>query len=178
MLGRKYTFKKFSSNFQDSLNEAWENLLELIDTRTQMLAASAQLHKFFHDCRDTLSRILEKSHSIPEDLGRDASSVSKLVRKHQNFLNDLQTIETQVGELLAFCKACGMGGGGHVRVDEHLAVEQRFSHICNAHSLVFEALYEASMTETIFFGILKHRLDYSMNKFKSPLGHSLLSSNT
>lgn len=43
---------------QDALNEAWENLLELIDTRTQMLAASALLHKFFHDCRDTLSRIL------------------------------------------------------------------------------------------------------------------------
>lgn len=44
--------------WKDNLNEAWENLLELIDTRTQMLEASLKLHKFFHDCRDTLSRIL------------------------------------------------------------------------------------------------------------------------
>lgn len=72
--------------WKDSLNEAWENLLELIDTRMQMLETSRMLHKFFHDCRDCLSRILEKNHSIPEDLGRDSSSVGALKRKHQNFL--------------------------------------------------------------------------------------------
>lgn len=52
----------------------------------QMLEASRMLHKFFHDCRDCLSRILEKNHAIPEDLGRDSSSVGALRRKHQNFL--------------------------------------------------------------------------------------------
>lgn len=72
--------------WKDSLNEAWGNLLELIDTRMQMLEASRMLHKFFHNCRDCLSRILEKNHSIPEDLGRDSSSVGALKRKHQNFL--------------------------------------------------------------------------------------------
>lgn len=46
------------AQWKDNVNEAWENLLELIDTRTQMLEASRKLHKFFHDCRDTLSRIL------------------------------------------------------------------------------------------------------------------------
>ncbi|VDN35112.1 unnamed protein product, partial [Gongylonema pulchrum] len=60
--------------WKDSLNEAWGNLLELMDTRMQMLEASRMLHKFFHDCRDCLSRILEKNHAIPEDLGRDSSS--------------------------------------------------------------------------------------------------------
>lgn len=53
-----------------SLNEAWENLVELIDTRSQILEASRQMHKFFYDCRDCLARILEKSHSLPEELGR------------------------------------------------------------------------------------------------------------
>ncbi|VDN06971.1 unnamed protein product [Thelazia callipaeda] len=85
--------------WKDSLNEAWENLLELIDTRMQMLEASRMLHKFFHDCRDCLSRILEKNHSIPEDLGRDSSSVGALKRKHQNFLKDIEAIGQQVAQI-------------------------------------------------------------------------------
>lgn len=85
--------------WKDSLNEAWENLIELIDTRSQMLEASRRMHKFFHDCRDCLSRILEKTHSMPEELGRDSSSVGELSRKHQNFLKDIDAIGTQVQQI-------------------------------------------------------------------------------
>lgn len=62
----------------------------------QMLAASRELHKFFHDCKDVLGRILEKQHSMSDELGRDAGSVSALQRKHQNFLQDLLTLQSQV----------------------------------------------------------------------------------
>ncbi|CAH2015628.1 unnamed protein product, partial [Acanthoscelides obtectus] len=48
------------AEWKDGLNEAWQDLLELIETRMQMLAASRELHKFFHDCKDVLSRIVEK----------------------------------------------------------------------------------------------------------------------
>uniref|UniRef100_F1KPP4 Spectrin beta chain n=1 Tax=Ascaris suum TaxID=6253 RepID=F1KPP4_ASCSU len=85
--------------WKDSLNEAWENLLELMDTRLQLLDASRLLHKFFHDCRDCLSRILEKNHAIPEELGRDSSSVGALKRKHQNFLKDIEAIGQQVAQI-------------------------------------------------------------------------------
>ncbi|TKR87947.1 hypothetical protein L596_012272 [Steinernema carpocapsae] len=85
--------------WKDSLNEAWENLLELIETRTLMLQASLQLHKFFHDCRDCLSRIMEKTHALPEDLGRDSSSVGALSRKHFNFLKDIDAIGEQVKQI-------------------------------------------------------------------------------
>ncbi|KAK0414269.1 hypothetical protein QR680_007238 [Steinernema hermaphroditum] len=85
--------------WKDSLNEAWENLLELIETRTLMLQASLQLHKFFHDCRDCLSRIMEKTHALPEDLGRDSSSVGTLSRKHFNFLKDIEAIGEQVKQI-------------------------------------------------------------------------------
>lgn len=43
---------------KDGLNEAWADLIEMIETRTQMLTASYELHKFFHDSRDLLDRIL------------------------------------------------------------------------------------------------------------------------
>ncbi|KFD59451.1 hypothetical protein M514_28370, partial [Trichuris suis] len=114
--------------WKDNLNEAWENLLELIDTRKQMLEASRQLHKFFHDCRDTLSRILEKTHSMPEDLGRDSSSVSALQRKHQNFLTDLVTLESQVKQVQSDARALQASYAG----DKALEIQTREGEVLNA----------------------------------------------
>ncbi|KAH8380943.1 spectrin beta chain isoform X1 [Drosophila serrata] len=87
------------AEWKDNLNESWQDLLELIDTRTQMLAASRELHKFFHDCKDVLGRILEKQHGVSDELGRDAGSVSTLQRKHYNFLQDLTTLYSQVQQI-------------------------------------------------------------------------------
>lgn len=87
------------AEWKDNLNESWQDLLELIETRTQMLAASRELHKFFHDCKDILSRILERQHGVSDELGRDAGSVSALQRKHQNFLQDLLTLQSQVHQI-------------------------------------------------------------------------------
>merc|ERR1712012_1376832 len=84
------------AQWKDSLNDAWADLGELIDTRNQMLEASRELHKYFHDCKDVLSRILEKQNSMSDELGRDGATVSMLQRKHQNFLQDLQGLQTQV----------------------------------------------------------------------------------
>ena len=81
------------AQWKDALNDAWADLGELIDTRTQMLEASRELHKYFHDCKDVLGRILEKQHSMSDELGRDSGSVSALLRKHQNFLQDLQGLQ-------------------------------------------------------------------------------------
>merc|ERR1711899_714698 len=84
------------AQWKDSLNDAWADLGELIDTRSQMLQASQELHKCFHDCKDVLSRILEKQNSMSDELGRDGASVSALQRKHQNFLQDLHSLQSQV----------------------------------------------------------------------------------
>ena len=90
------------AEWKDGLNESWADLLELIETRTQMLAASWELHKFFHDCKDVLSRILEKQNSISDELGRDAGSVSALQRKHQNFVQDLVMLQQQASNPYSF----------------------------------------------------------------------------
>jgi len=84
------------AQWKDSLNDAWADLGELIDTRNQMLQASRELHKYFHDCKDVLSRILEKQNSMSDELGRDGATVSMLQRKHQNFTQDLSTLQSQV----------------------------------------------------------------------------------
>lgn len=62
----------------------------------QMLAASRELHKYFHDCKDTLQRVSEKARGVSDELGRDAISVGALQRKHHNFMQDLTTLHHQV----------------------------------------------------------------------------------
>merc|ERR1719433_76320 len=96
LIGSGHTDAATIAQWKDSLNDAWADLGELIDTRNQMLEASRELHKYFHDCKDVLSRILEKQNSMSDELGRDGASVSALQRKHQNFLQDLHSLQSQV----------------------------------------------------------------------------------
>lgn len=84
------------AEWKDGLNEAWADLLELIDTRTQILAASYELHKFYHDAKEVLNRILDKHKKLPEELGRDQNTVETLQRMHTTFEHDIQALGTQV----------------------------------------------------------------------------------
>jgi len=96
LIGSGHTDAATIAQWKDGLNDSWADLGELIDTRTQMLEASRELHKYFHDCKDVLGRIFEKKNSMPDELGRDGGSVSALQRKHANFVQDLQALENQV----------------------------------------------------------------------------------
>uniref|UniRef100_A0A672T160 Spectrin beta chain n=1 Tax=Sinocyclocheilus grahami TaxID=75366 RepID=A0A672T160_SINGR len=71
----------------------------LIDTRTQILAASYELHKFYHDAKEILGRILDKHKKLPEELGRDQNTVETLQRMHTTFEHDIQALGTQVRQL-------------------------------------------------------------------------------
>ncbi|XP_076146024.1 spectrin beta chain, non-erythrocytic 1 isoform X3 [Alosa pseudoharengus] len=87
------------AEWKDGLNEAWADLLELIDTRTQILAASYELHKFYHDAKEILGRVLDKHKRLPEELGRDQNTVETLQRMHTAFEHDIQALGTQVKQL-------------------------------------------------------------------------------
>ncbi|XP_075902339.1 spectrin beta chain, non-erythrocytic 1-like isoform X2 [Nelusetta ayraudi] len=87
------------AEWKDGLNEAWADLLELIDTRTQILAASYELHKFYHDAKEVLGRVLDKHKKLPEELGRDHNTVETLQRMHTAFEHDIQALGTQVRQL-------------------------------------------------------------------------------
>ncbi|XP_072407098.1 spectrin beta chain, non-erythrocytic 1-like isoform X3 [Chiloscyllium punctatum] len=87
------------AEWKDGLNEAWADLLELIDTRTQMLAASYELHSFYHDARETLDRIQEKEKQLPEEVGRDLKTVERMHRMHTTYEHDIQALSTQVKQV-------------------------------------------------------------------------------
>lgn len=88
------------AEWKDGLNEAWADLLELIDTRTQMLAASYELHRFHQDAMEVLERVQQKQAELPSDLGRDLSTVQHLHRQHNTFEHDIQALSGQVSSML------------------------------------------------------------------------------
>ena len=88
------------AQWNENLNSAWEDLLELIRTRTQMLQSSWELQKLFSDCKEVLSHIDEKKKCIPEEAGRDAQSVAQLQRRHATFEeNDLIALAAKVHQI-------------------------------------------------------------------------------
>ncbi|KAM4545596.1 spectrin family protein isoform 1-T1 [Odontesthes bonariensis] len=87
------------AEWKDGLNDAWADLLELIDTRTQMLAASYELHRFHQDAMEVLGRVKEKREALASDLGRDLNTVQHLHRQHNTFENDIQALSGQVNQV-------------------------------------------------------------------------------
>uniref|UniRef100_A0AAY4D1Y2 Spectrin beta chain n=1 Tax=Denticeps clupeoides TaxID=299321 RepID=A0AAY4D1Y2_9TELE len=87
------------AEWKDGLNEAWADLLELIDTRTQMLAASYELHRFHQDAREALGRVREKREALSSDLGRDLNTVQHLHRQHNTYEHDIQALSGQVTQV-------------------------------------------------------------------------------
>ncbi|XP_069738334.1 LOW QUALITY PROTEIN: spectrin beta chain, non-erythrocytic 4 [Phaenicophaeus curvirostris] len=88
------------AEWKDGVNEAWADLLELMETRAQMLAASHELHKFFNDCKEVLGQIEEKRQRLPELAAREArTSATALQRALGTFEHDVEVLVSQVRQL-------------------------------------------------------------------------------
>uniref|UniRef100_A0AAV2J2N4 PH domain-containing protein n=1 Tax=Knipowitschia caucasica TaxID=637954 RepID=A0AAV2J2N4_KNICA len=87
------------AEWKDAVNEAWADLLELMETRAQMLSASHQLHKFFSDCREVLNQISDKHRRLPEVQARQGTNSSSLQRLLNTFEQDIQHLVTQVRQV-------------------------------------------------------------------------------
>ncbi|XP_013917103.1 PREDICTED: spectrin beta chain, erythrocytic isoform X1 [Thamnophis sirtalis] len=84
------------AEWRDGLNESWADLLELIDTRMQLLTASYDLHKFFYDGSEIQVLIEEKHKELPEELGRDVNTAESFHRMHKAFERDIHLLGVQV----------------------------------------------------------------------------------
>ncbi|XP_071238827.1 spectrin beta chain, erythrocytic-like isoform X1 [Salvelinus alpinus] len=84
------------ADWRDSVNESWADLLELIDTRVQLLQASHDLLKYFDDGKELVSQIQEKHNEIPADLGEDFSKADTFHRMHAAFERDISALGKQV----------------------------------------------------------------------------------
>nr|XP_031537948.1 spectrin beta chain, non-erythrocytic 4 [Vicugna pacos] len=89
------------AEWKDGLNEAWAELLELMGTRAQLLAASRELHKFFSDARELQGQIEEKRRRLPRLTAppEPRPSASSMQRTLRTFEHDLQLLVSQVRQL-------------------------------------------------------------------------------
>ncbi|XP_072545677.1 spectrin beta chain, erythrocytic isoform X2 [Salminus brasiliensis] len=84
------------AEWKDGVNESWADLLELIDTRNQLLTSSYDLLKYFYDGKELVAQIKEKQNELPEDLGEDFSKAESFHRMHAAFERDISTLGKQV----------------------------------------------------------------------------------
>uniref|UniRef100_A0A452U5T6 Spectrin beta chain n=1 Tax=Ursus maritimus TaxID=29073 RepID=A0A452U5T6_URSMA len=87
------------AEWKDSLNEAWADLLELLDTRGQVLAAAHELQRFLHGARQALARVQHKQQQLPDGTGRDLNGAEALQRRHCAFEHDIQALSAQVQQV-------------------------------------------------------------------------------
>ncbi|XP_004390923.1 spectrin beta chain, non-erythrocytic 4 [Trichechus manatus latirostris] len=89
------------AEWKDGLNEAWAELLELMGTRAQLLAASRELHKFFSDAHELQGQIEEKRRRLPRLTAppEPRPSASSMQRTLRAFEHDLQLLVSQVRQL-------------------------------------------------------------------------------
>lgn len=120
------------AEWKDGLNESWADLLELMETRRQMLAASYQLHKFFTDCKEVQPKQISGSdkayrilhcHFKDRQSGRDVLSIFKV--------------------LMMMTLSCVVGLGSDCREDEAVARGEgvpsqhyQSSHPAETHALL------------------------------------------
>uniref|UniRef100_A0A3Q1I7J7 PH domain-containing protein n=1 Tax=Anabas testudineus TaxID=64144 RepID=A0A3Q1I7J7_ANATE len=83
------------AEWKDGLNESWADLLELMETRRQMLAASHQLHKFFTDCKEVQPKQISKVRECQANITNPAT----LQRLMHSFEHALQLLVAQVRQL-------------------------------------------------------------------------------
>uniref|UniRef100_A0A7N6AV87 Spectrin beta chain n=1 Tax=Anabas testudineus TaxID=64144 RepID=A0A7N6AV87_ANATE len=82
------------AEWKDSINESWADLLELIDTRTQLLMASYEL--YFDDGKELVAQIHDKQKELPDDVGEDFSKAESFHRMHAAFERDITALGKQV----------------------------------------------------------------------------------
>ncbi|XP_064167267.1 spectrin beta chain, erythrocytic isoform X1 [Anguilla rostrata] len=84
------------AEWKDNINESWADLLELIDTRGQLLTSSYDILKYFYDGKELVAQIQEKQTQLPEDVGEDFSKAESFHRMHAAFERDISTLGKQV----------------------------------------------------------------------------------
>ncbi|XP_051941422.1 spectrin beta chain, erythrocytic isoform X2 [Hippocampus zosterae] len=87
------------ADWKDLINESWADLLELIDTRAQLLNASYELLKYFDDGKELVVQIGDKQKELPEDVGEDFSKAESFHRMHAAFERDITSLGKQVEQL-------------------------------------------------------------------------------
>ncbi|KAK9410404.1 spectrin beta chain erythrocytic [Crotalus adamanteus] len=153
------------AEWRDGLNESWADLLELIDTRKQLLTASYNLHKFFYDGSEIQVLIEEKHKELPEELGRDVNTAETFHRMHKAFERDIHLLGVKVQhfqEVAARLLAAYAG-------EKALAIQKQEQEVVKAWKALLEACEgrRAQLVDTAekfrFFSMVRDLMSWMEN---------------
>uniref|UniRef100_A0A8C8AIR1 Spectrin beta chain n=1 Tax=Otus sunia TaxID=257818 RepID=A0A8C8AIR1_9STRI len=150
------------AEWKDGLNESWADLLELIDTRMQLLAASHDLQKYFYDGTELLALIAARHQELPQDLGEDTGTVEAFHRMHSAFERDLQLLETQVQQFQETAARLQTAYAGEKAAD----IQEKEQEVARALRALLEACSgrRARLVDTAdkhrFFGMARDLLSW------------------
>uniref|UniRef100_H2ZPE1 Spectrin beta chain n=1 Tax=Ciona savignyi TaxID=51511 RepID=H2ZPE1_CIOSA len=150
------------AGWKDTIRDAWADLLELIDTRVEMLAAAYALHKFHYDAAEILARIQEKRQEVPEELGRDHDAVENFKREHDIFAQDIKAIGAQVEAITS----AGSELEGRYAGDDLQEIQKKIEAVLSAWnnllSLVKKraALLSDALNKFRFFNMCRDLMDW------------------
>ncbi|XP_072722021.1 spectrin beta chain, erythrocytic isoform X2 [Ciconia boyciana] len=150
------------AEWKDGLNESWADLLELIDTRMQLLAASHDLHKYFYDSTELLALIAARRQELPQDLGEDVGTAEAFHRMHSAFERDLQLLEAQVQQFRETAARLQTAYAG----EKAASIQEREQEVARALRALLEACSgrRARLVDTAdkhrFFGMARDLLSW------------------
>ncbi|KAF3841420.1 hypothetical protein F7725_007282 [Dissostichus mawsoni] len=151
------------AEWKDGLNESWADLLELMETRRQMLLASHQLHKFFTDCKEVLAQIAGKMKQLPEVRACQANitNPATLQRLMHSFEHALQLLVAQASEAAA--GECGPAED-HLRWEKAEAIMVKEQEVMEAWKELLSSceasrVQVTSVTDKVqFFSVVRENL--------------------
>ncbi|NXJ39334.1 SPTB1 protein, partial [Ciconia maguari] len=150
------------AEWKDGLNESWADLLELIDTRMHLLAASHDLHKYFYDSTELLALIAARRQELPQDLGEDVGTAEAFHRMHSAFERDLQLLEAQVQQFRETAARLQTAYAG----EKAASIQEREQEVARALRALLEACSgrRARLVDTAdkhrFFGMARDLLSW------------------
>lgn len=136
------------AEWKDGLNDMWADLLELIDTRMQLLAASYDLHRYFYTGTEILGLIDEKHRELPEDVGLDASTAESFHRVHTAFERELHLLGVQVPS--THFLSVGVGGTSRVGIRVLSQPTAQDSTAALRHLLASEVVLRATASWLVY----------------------------
>ncbi|KAA0711356.1 Spectrin beta chain, non-erythrocytic 1 [Triplophysa tibetana] len=139
------------AEWKDGINESWADLLELVDTRAQLLTASYDLLKYFYDGKELALHILEKKNELPDDLGEDFSKAESFHRMHAAFERDISSLGKQVKQFQSTAARLHAQYAG----DQATAIQETEKEVVDA----WKGLLEACEGR-------RKRLEETANKFR------------
>ena len=90
----------------------WKEVQSKTDVRDKQLREAYSWFKFQERVDELEEWIREKAALMPEDLGRDVTSVESLLRQHEAFKSEITPIDGEVNDLVSGGSSSGSSGNG------------------------------------------------------------------